>query len=74
MPVRTQSTDPARIEAARSESSWSTAVAIRNRGDAAVVEIDSTRLLQGQREIHIRHGGGTYRLLHTRNDKLILTK
>ena len=37
-------------------------------------EIDSARLLGGQREIVIRHGGECYRLRHTRNDKLILTK
>ena len=37
-------------------------------------EIDSLRLLQGQRELCIRHGNETYRLRHTRNDKLILTK
>lgn len=40
----------------------------------AVVEIDSARLLDGRREIVIRHGGECYRLRHTRNDKLILTK
>lgn len=38
------------------------------------VEVDSARLLQGQREVKIRHGGECYRLRHTRNDKLILTK
>lgn len=38
------------------------------------VEIDSLRLLQGQREVRIRHGNEYYRLRHTRNDKLILTK
>lgn len=38
------------------------------------VEIDSALLLQGQRELCIRHGGEYYRLRHTRNDKLILTK
>ncbi len=37
-------------------------------------EIDSLRLLQGQRELRIRHGNEYYRLRHTRNDKLILTK
>lgn len=41
---------------------------------AADVEIDSTRLLKGQRELLIRHGNECYRLRHTRNDKLILTK
>ena len=39
-----------------------------------IVELDSRHLLQGQREIVIRHGGELYRLRHTRNDKLILTK
>ena len=37
-------------------------------------ELDSTRLLHGQREVLIRHGSEVYRLRHTRNDKLILTK
>lgn len=38
------------------------------------IEIDSKRLLQGHRELYIRHGDECYRLRHTRNDKLILTK
>ena len=38
------------------------------------VEVDSLALLNGQREIVIRHGSECYRLRHTRNDKLILTK
>lgn len=37
-------------------------------------EVDSVRLLHGQRELLIRHGNEVYRLRHTRNDKLILTK
>ena len=37
-------------------------------------EVDSRRLLQGRAEVLIRHGGEVYRLRHTRNDKLILTK
>jgi hemin uptake protein HemP len=36
--------------------------------------IESCALLQGRRELLILHGGDTYRLRHTRNDKLILTK
>jgi hemin uptake protein HemP len=36
--------------------------------------VDSAALLRGQREVLIRHGGEVYRLRHTRNDKLILTK
>lgn len=39
-----------------------------------VLELDSVQLLRGQRELHIRHGNEVYRLRHTRNDKLILTK
>jgi hemin uptake protein HemP len=35
---------------------------------------DSARLLQGGREVLIRHGGEPPPLRHTRNDKLILTK
>lgn len=42
--------------------------------DVRVAEVESSRLLQGQREVVIRHGGECYRLRHTRNDKLILTK
>jgi len=41
---------------------------------AEALEIDSHRLLRGQRELRIRHGNEYYRLRHTRNDKLILTK
>lgn len=36
--------------------------------------VDSARLLHGHREVLIRHGNEVYRLRHTRNDKLILTK
>ena len=36
--------------------------------------LDSMALLRGTREVLIRHGGELYRLRHTRNDKLILTK
>ncbi len=46
----------------------------RGRALPQTLEIDSLRLLQGQRELRIRHGNETYRLRHTRNDKLILTK
>lgn len=44
------------------------------RSQTLTIEIDSLRLLQGQRELRIRHGNECYRLRHTRNDKLILTK
>ncbi len=36
--------------------------------------IDSHDLLRGQRELLIRHGDREYRLRHTQNDKLILTR
>jgi hemin uptake protein HemP len=36
--------------------------------------VDSRELLRGAREIVIRHGDQEYRLRHTQNDKLILTK
>lgn len=36
--------------------------------------IDSIALMDGQRELLIRHGGGTYRLRLTASNKLILTK
>lgn len=36
--------------------------------------LDSELLLKGRREILIRHGDRVYRLRHTSNDKLILTK
>ncbi len=36
--------------------------------------VESNALLRGTREVLIRHGGEVYRLRHTRNDKLILTK
>ena len=37
-------------------------------------EFDSRDLMRGGREVLIRHAGQTYRLRHTRNDKLILVK
>ena len=43
-------------------------------GESMVPVFNSAGLLQGGREIMIRHGSECYRLRHTRNDKLILTK
>lgn len=40
----------------------------------AAPALRSSELLRGEREVVIRHGDQTYRLRHTRNDKLILTK
>lgn len=45
-----------------------------SRGVTPAAELDSRGLLQGRNEILIRHGNEVYRLRHTRNDKLILTK
>lgn len=44
-----------------------------NTGHPSTV-LDSHALLRGEREVFISHAGQTYRLRHTRNDKLILTK
>jgi hemin uptake protein HemP len=44
------------------------------KGMANVRAVRSDDLLQGQRELFILHGGQVYRLLRTRNDKLILQK
>lgn len=41
---------------------------------AAPPTIDSRQLLGSGRECWITHAGQTYRLCHTRNDKLILIK
>ena len=46
----------------------------RSARKAEPVEFDSAQLLRGERELYIRHGNELYRLRHTRNDKLILTK
>ncbi len=44
------------------------------RGIAGLRVVRSDELLQGQRELFILHAGQIYRLLRTRNDKLILHK
>lgn len=41
---------------------------------AGLVTVTSRALLRGGRELLIRHDDTCYRLRHTRNDKLILTK
>jgi len=45
-------------------------------GDKAdlVSSVDSVTLMQGRRELIIRHGADTYRLRITASNKLILTK
>jgi hemin uptake protein HemP len=59
---------------AATQATHATHAAEHRAAGVDIVEIDSTRLLQGQRELYIRHGNECYRLRHTRNDKLILTK
>ncbi len=41
---------------------------------SAMPSVESRNLLQGASEVLIQHGNEVYRLRHTRNDKLILTK
>ncbi len=51
-------------------------LSLRERPRAVPAEetFSSEALLKGRREILIRHGDRIYRLRHTSNDKLILTK
>ncbi len=51
-------------------------LSLRERPHAVPAEetFSSEALLKGRREILIRHGDRLYRLRHTSNDKLILTK
>ncbi|MFA0922028.1 hemin uptake protein HemP [Xanthomonas fragariae] len=53
-------------------------VNLRDRAVARAVPtedlISSEALLKGRREVLIQHGDRIYRLRHTSNDKLILTK
>jgi hypothetical protein len=44
------------------------------KGLAGVRVVPSDELLQGRREMFILHEGGVYRLLRTKNNKLILQK
>lgn len=44
------------------------------RSPSPLREIDSSSLLQGEKEILIHHGGEVYRLRLTKNGKLILQK
>ena len=49
----------------------------QTRADSPVVDFpvaESTALLNGHRELRIRHGSDTYRLRLTASGKLILTK
>ncbi|WP_421999632.1 hemin uptake protein HemP [Reyranella sp.] len=42
--------------------------------DPSIRSVESAELLNGNRELLIRHGDNTYRLRLTQSDKLILTK
>lgn len=63
-----------RTEQHESPAEMPTHPAGATRVEPSMPIFDSVRLLQGGREILIRHGDECYRLRHTRNDKLILTK
>lgn len=68
--LQTHPMPPCQASSAASESASRSAPQAHTASPA----LDSGHLLQGQREVLIRHGGECYRLRHTRNDKLILTK
>ena len=59
---------------ARAEGLGDPRIALRLLESEPDAEIVSANLLQGRREIVIRHAGQRYRLRITANDKLILTK
>lgn len=47
---------------------------LRHTVSVAAATLHSEALLRGRREVEIVHAGQVYRLRHTRNGKLILTK
>ncbi|MEM9657106.1 MAG: hemin uptake protein HemP [Planctomycetota bacterium] len=49
-------------------------IADQTKPPGSVTTVDSTDLLRGAKLIIIRHNGEEYRLLVTKNDKLILQK
>jgi hemin uptake protein HemP len=49
-------------------------VAATASASTSIEILSSQALLKGRREMLIQHGDRTYRLRHTSNDKLILTK
>ena len=53
------------------ETTGNTPIDAANAG-ARIIESDA--ILKGDRTVEILHGGSTYRLIRTKNDKLILTK
>ena len=63
MRAKSPTAKPARLSAATSPSESRTHRCIASRA-----------LLEGQREVRIRHGDVEYRLRHTASNKLILTK
>ena len=65
-----------RVQATSEEADDSTCRFGNTKDGSAVgaVTIDSAEILGGHREVQIVHAGETYRLLVTRNNKLILQK
>lgn len=47
---------------------------LQDHDSPAIGSIESNELLQGNRELFIRHGASVYRLRVTASEKLILTK
>ena len=54
---------------------WKDTIPIDRAADMARDHaLDSAQILAGRREVIIEHDGAVYRLRHTKNGKLILTK
>ena len=49
-------------------------LASRKKSERSVTVLSSEELLDGRTEVMIEHNGDLYRLRHTRQGKLILTK
>jgi hemin uptake protein HemP len=72
IPYRTHSLEPATMYLVRPAAPPVSPSATTRA--AAVPRVNSAELLRGSREIVIEHRGEEYRLLRTRNDRLILNK
>ena len=62
------------VSAARKCAESRDPASVHREPDDSPSGVDSQTLLNGSREVIIRHAGQVYRLRHTQNDKLILTK
>jgi len=73
LPLFNDGVAPIEADARARDAAPSDATPVDAASSEALV-FDSAHLLRGGREVLIRHGDACYRLRHTRNDKLILTK